>query len=175
MSESHTAEIVTGDLLNIETDYIVHQCNCLSVGRAGGLASSIFKKFPWADIYVQRQGTEPPLQGEMPGDHRIIIPPKELEAPRVISIFGQFRPGGPSSDPRSVDHSEARFSYFSKALFNIYEEVILRSTIAFPWQIGCGIAGGDWENKYLPEINRFADKCSSFDSNKVIIVRRPGD
>lgn len=47
-------EIVTGSLLESECQYIAHQCNCYST-RSAGLATAVFKAFPWADVYSDRR------------------------------------------------------------------------------------------------------------------------
>lgn len=47
-------EVVTGDLLTVEADLIVHQCNCVTK-RAKGLAAALFAAFPEADVYALRK------------------------------------------------------------------------------------------------------------------------
>jgi hypothetical protein len=34
------------------------------------------------------------------------------------------------------------------------------TSIAFPWMVGCGLAGGDWKN-YLGELNNFTQFVGS--------------
>ena len=53
--------VVEGDLLSIETDYIAHQCNCVTKA-ARGLAKALFAKYPEANIYRQR-GMQPDKPG----------------------------------------------------------------------------------------------------------------
>jgi O-acetyl-ADP-ribose deacetylase (regulator of RNase III) len=50
--EKSMLEIVDGSLLDSDRQYIAHQCNCYS-RRGAGLASAIFKAFPWADVYAR--------------------------------------------------------------------------------------------------------------------------
>ena len=47
-------------------------------------------------------------------------------------------------------------------------------SIAFPWRIGCGLAGGNWE-WYLGTLKNFADHVEEKQGAKVIIYRREGD
>jgi O-acetyl-ADP-ribose deacetylase (regulator of RNase III) len=51
--EKSMLKIVNGSLLDSDCHYIAHQCNCYS-RRGAGLASAIFKAFPWADVYSSR-------------------------------------------------------------------------------------------------------------------------
>ncbi|MCI0660303.1 MAG: hypothetical protein L0220_04445 [Acidobacteria bacterium] len=46
-------KIIYGNLLDSDCQYVAHQCNCYSRSGAG-LASTIFKAFPWADVYSNR-------------------------------------------------------------------------------------------------------------------------
>lgn len=45
-----------GDLLQSDTQYICHQCNCMTT-RPKGLARSLFRAFPFADVYSKRLQT----------------------------------------------------------------------------------------------------------------------
>ena len=153
-----TYELIEGDLLESNATYIVHQCNCMSVGPAAGIAKVIFSRFPWADCYREREGVRPPIYGQMPGDIQICGNGKDQRF--VVNLFGQFYPGGPSSNHQELDFPSHRQEWFNAAMNRLTRKMISEgegeSTVAFPWQIGCGIAGGDWEGFYLPRIDEFA-------------------
>lgn len=140
-------EVVTGDLLNATEKYIVHQTNCLSDGGAAGVARLIFDKYPHSDCYLDRKEPSKPgtidVRGGSDGKRG------------VINLHGQFYPGGVQNPLSALDGSTARETYFYRGLLRIAKLENLES-IAFPWKIGCGIAGGDWEH-YLGKLSNFAD------------------
>ena len=147
--EKSTLKIVDGSLLDSDCQYIAHQCNCYSRSGAG-LASAVFKAFPWADVYSNRseRGNYAALFGSITvhGD------PKRNQR-YVINIYGQLRPGKPSP---GWDSAASRLEAFGKALDQIARLPELKS-IGFPYGIGCGLAGGDW-NKYERLLEGFAER-----------------
>jgi O-acetyl-ADP-ribose deacetylase (regulator of RNase III) len=158
-------QIVTGDLLEAEAQYIVHQTNCVSHGKAAGLAAAIFAKYPWADIYADR------VEYGEPGDisvHSISVSSGGQEPHRVINLNGQFFPGKPRY-LTGFDSAKARLDYFHSALLSIGD--LNARSIAFPYKISCGLAGGDWP-VYLKMLNDF----SAWKINtKVLVYQREGD
>jgi len=147
--EKSMLKIVDGSLLDSDCQHIAHQCNCYS-RRGAGLASAIFKAFPWADVYSNRseRGDDASLFGSIAvhGD------PKRGQR-YVINIYGQLNPGKPS---RGRNSDASRLEAFGKALDLIAELPELKS-IGFPYGIGCGLAGGDW-NKYERLLEGFAER-----------------
>src|SRR5262249_31069521 len=123
--EKSMLKIVNGSLLDSDCQYIAHQCNCYS-RRGAGLASAIFKAFPWADVYSSRseRGNDASLFGSITihGD------PGGKER-RVINIYGQLKPGKPSS---GSDSAASRIEAFGKALDQIAKVPELES-IGFPY------------------------------------------
>lgn len=136
-------EIINKDITLSDEQYIVHQCNCLTKGAAG-LAKVLFDKYPYANVYADR--TEPSVPGtiDVRGDC--------IFDRGIINLFGQYYPGGPTGDePR-----EQRVTWFINGLLAIKQLEWVES-LAFPYQIGCGIAGGDW-NRYNRILDKFAEK-----------------
>jgi O-acetyl-ADP-ribose deacetylase (regulator of RNase III) len=113
-AEKSMLKIINGNLLDSDCQYIVHQCNCYSK-RGAGLASAIFKAFPWADVYSNRseRGNDAALFGSISvhGD------PKQGQR-YVINIYGQLKPGKPSP---GRDSAASRLEAFNKALDQIAE------------------------------------------------------
>jgi hypothetical protein len=66
---------------------------------------------------------------------------------KVINIVGQINPGKPSVG----DSSENRLQFFKNGLESIPRGI---KSISFPMGIGCGLAGGNWNN-YLNLIKQF--------------------
>ena len=147
--EKYMLKIVNGDLLDSDCQYITHQCNCYS-RRGAGLASAIFKAFPWADVYSNR--SECGVDASLFGSITVHGDPKRNQR-YVINIYGQLKPGKPS---RGRDSATSRLEAFGKAIDQIAELPELKS-IGFPYGIGCGLAGGDW-NKYGRLLEDFAER-----------------
>ncbi len=126
---------VIGDILDCNETYIVHQCNCVTV-TAAGLAYHIFKRFPESDVYHNNPRKRIPGTIEIRG--------------RVIALYGQHNPGiGAFNEPREM--------WFKECLDELDKYLKPGDTVAFPFQIGCGLACGNWNN-YYKMIETFATK-----------------
>jgi O-acetyl-ADP-ribose deacetylase (regulator of RNase III) len=129
-------EIIKGNLLDAPEQYIAHQVNAISI-TSSGLANAIFTRFPYADIYTNR------THFDVPGT--IIISGNESQNERlIIQMVAQFYPGYPMEGASNLDSYKLRQKYFYKCLSKISKIENLKS-VAFPYLIGCGLAGGDWE------------------------------
>lgn len=150
--------IKSGDVLASGADLIAHQCNCRSVG-AKGLARKIFRKFPKANDYKDRVVCFP--QFSTPG----LISVRG----RIVNMFAQVWPGKASGRVTRVygkeyaDTQDARHDYFAQALASLAEIINKKAKkdehktiVAFPYGIGCGLAGGNWE-AYRGLIDDFAE------------------
>lgn len=130
------ATIVKGNVLTYP-GYIVHQCNCVT-SRPMGLSEQIFKKFPDANIY--RDGTP-----REPGE--IVVRGK------IIAFLAQNTPG----KPKPFETAMRRESWFRACLEKL--KTFLKENeitdVAFPYGIGCGLAGGNWTT-YMQMIEEFA-------------------
>lgn len=162
-----------GDILNFKADYIVQQCNCLTI-RAHGLAQSIANVYPDADTYAKRRQM---------GSRNLAIA-EDRSTPGTISIHGhvinmyaQWRPGSCKTAYFSVypeysaepESALTREIWFQKCLDAIAEKFSGSISIAFPFQIGCGLGGGEW-SRYEKMISAFAEANPRF---KVYIVTLP--
>jgi hypothetical protein len=146
-------KIVEEDLLNASEEYICQQTNCIST-NAHGLSETIRLNFD-IDPYSHRQ----PLNGR---NHAI---PKHCDIPgtikvfsngkvKVICMFAQYGMGKPYKYGNNIEDSYAkRFLWFKTCLFEISK--LRPQSIAFPYNIGCGLAGGNWDN-YLSAIDYFS-------------------
>jgi len=127
---------VEGDLLQAKEQYICHQCNCVTQ-RAAHLSAAVFKAFPHADIY----STRPKGQKDKPGT---IVVKGGGEQRLVINMLGQVWPGSPKYPEDRTDGFKAREEYFARCLMEIAK--LQPESLAFPYGIGCGAAGGEWEH-----------------------------
>lgn len=124
-----SVQIINGDLLSCDAEYIVQQCNTTSK-KCLGLSSLIAKKWPTCNFY--RETREP---------GSVVI--KE----RVIGMMAQVNPG----KPKGEETKKSREILFLKCL----DQLPPAKSIAFPFGIGCGLAGGEWTN-YLKLIKFWA-------------------
>lgn len=151
-----TKEVIA-NLLDAPEQYICHQCNCVSDGGGAGLAVAIFNKWPYADVYTG-QSRRSPGTIEIRGNGK--------DQRFVIALYGQYYPG---SSQYPNDAHAIREKWFQACLDKMLQIPNIKS-IAFPWRIGCGIAGGNWET-YLKMIEDFSEVCAA----DVAIYRRPED
>lgn len=130
-----------------------HQVNCQGV-MGSGIAKQIRNEYP--EVYKEYKHVENPMLG-------YILPVFTTDGRICINMFAQDKFG---RDKRYTDYAAFRDCLLAivglVADHHIHEDV----PIAFPYMIGCGLAGGDWlvVEKLLQE---FSDKVP----NKVIIVR----
>lgn len=161
--------IIYGDLLDFKCDVIVQQCNCLTV-KSHGLSKSISDKWPEADIYSKRNKQTPNLAIKQdrgtPGTCLIIPLTNTSKCKYVASILGQWKPGKIYSVynyPKFVlpETSIQRELWFKQGLLDLETQLndlnIQSISIAFPYRIGCGLAGGNWIN-YLKMIEDFTKR-----------------
>jgi len=154
-------ETVTGDLLNYPADYIVQQCNCQTY-NAKGLAEAVFRKWPHTNTYGKRPNTR------KVGDYDIFrVNQQGCKDRFVVNLYGQNLPSRASS----YETESQRLYWFKTACDKLATQVQPQTIVAFPYYIGCGLAGGHWTN-YLAAINEFAVTVAG-KQVKVIIVRLP--
>jgi len=151
---------VQGDLLDSKATFLVHQTNCIT-NDPKGLSAQVFLKFPYANVYRLRMMHSTPGSLDLRGNG--------LTQRYVVNLMGQKYPG----DIKPYESGEMREQWFESALskLQVWVRKIPFSSVAVPYKIGCGLAGGDWD-KYTAMLKRFA---MSVKGHKVFIVRRPGD
>lgn len=146
--------IINGNLLDssIEDEpIIVHQCNCITqYGK--GLSHEIFKKYPYANTYCLRVNTS---IRSIPGTIDIKEDTKQTNR-IIVNLYGQYYP---NVGKYKGDLMEDRIRYFQSGLDAIkdYCKLKNKNTLAFPYGIGCGLAGGNWEI-YESMLKTFAEK-----------------
>jgi O-acetyl-ADP-ribose deacetylase (regulator of RNase III) len=118
-----------GDVLTAKTDIIAHQVNCM--GKMGaGLAKQIRDKFP--KVYEEYQ--KYCKQSDILGTCQIVFDDKI-----IVNLFGQYHY---SSHGRQTNY-EAIYTALEKCA-GIMQDNEFRS-IAFPYKMSCGLAGGNWD------------------------------
>jgi O-acetyl-ADP-ribose deacetylase (regulator of RNase III) len=157
-------EIITDNLLEAKEKYIIHQTNTISNGGAAGIARAIFDKYPYANCYADR------IEQSIAGT--IDIRGNGIDKRLIINLHGQIYPGRCRYPLSSLDGLAAREKYFYRGLLRVAQLPDLES-VGFPWRVGCGIAGGDWEH-YLQIIVNMSNYLDD-KGVRVVIYRREGD
>lgn len=138
---SRYVQVINGNLLDAKEKYLLHQCNCVST-NARGIAEQIFYQFPYANTYVDNNRKP----------NTIDIKGNGTSQRYIINMYSQYYPGG----PQYQDTTNIRVEWFRQCLDRITQIPQLES-IAMPYNIGCGLARGDWST-YYSIICQFADK-----------------
>lgn len=140
--------IMEGNLLKTPFQIIAHQTNCLGI-MGGGVALAIKNTYP--NVYEEYKsfcdihGIE-----ECFGSSCVVGEKEKI----IINAFGQKYIG---SNECMTDYAALK-SGLSEGIKTIRLcwnlDSITQLTIAIPYKIGCGLAGGDWEevSKLLEEI-----------------------
>lgn len=157
-------EIITGSIIDSKEKYIAHQTNCVSI-LAAGVADTIFTTYPYSNTYANR------TEHDIPGTIKILG--NGIDQRFVINMFAQFYPGSSKYNDSNKDGLAARKRYFHQCLLRVAKISDLNS-IAFPWRVGCGIAGGSWDH-YLGTITNFANYVDEQHGARVVIYKREGD
>ena len=156
--------IVQGNLLDATEKYICHIVNCISTTKAAGIALDIFNKYPYADCYADRTETSKPGTLDIRGDGK--------NTRYIINLHGQVYPGRIRYPLSDLDGQAARRKYFYHGLLRVAKIEGLES-VAFPWRIGAGLAGGDWEFNLGTIVNM--EKYLEPQGVRVVIYRKEGD
>ncbi|MFS0557982.1 macro domain-containing protein [Brevibacillus sp. 179-C9.3 HS] len=139
-------QVVSGNILEATENVIVQQVNCMGVMGAG-LAKQIRAKYPSVyTVYKRLCDQYDNARGELLG--QVLLCPVE-EGKYIANIFGQLGYG-----KKGV---YTQYDMLQKGL----EEVLAiakkeNHTIAIPYGIGCGLAGGDWDVVNEQLVNIFA-------------------
>ncbi|EOO11300.1 macro domain-containing protein [Bacillus cereus] len=141
--------IVEGNLLEATEQVIVQQVNCQGV-MGSGLAKQIRAKHP--EVYRMYQAQ---CHGKRPQDllgsiHAVYLRDEnskpEDKYEYVVNIFGQLNYGR-----ENVLYTN--YEALRKGLAVLRDDAsALGISIAIPYNLGCGLANGDWDNVVYPMI-----------------------
>lgn len=147
-------KIVDGDLLQANVPLIAHQTNCLGVMGAG-IAKAIKNK--WPDVYTQYKDFCKGFNYS-----RVLLGIAQLcktndnPIKYVVNLFGEY------SYTESVAPYETRYTdYYAleQALLALKNDCMDSGIkeIGIPYKLGCGLAGGDWDNVVYPKLQKLFD------------------
>ncbi len=128
-------KIVEGNILDAEEDIIAHQTNCMGV-MGSGLAKQIKDKY--YKVFEEYQKYCHNNKFTSLGNCQIINVGKDKY---VANLFGQYKYG---KDKQHTDY-EALKESLSSLKVSCKDH---NKSIALPWNLGCGLAGGDWNVVY---------------------------
>ena len=119
--------IVQGNILDCTEDIIVHQTNCMGV-MGSGLAKQIKEKYPevFKGYYYYCKNN---LPAKFFGKCLIC---HANDGKHIANVFGQ----GLQTDYKKLKSGLREVRNFAKKK---------NLSVAIPYKIGCGLAGGDWE------------------------------
>lgn len=132
-------EYIKGDLLTEKCDIICHQVNCVGVMGAG-IAAQI--KYKWKNVFDTYKTicNIPSNSEDLLGDCQI-VKVDDANISYVANLFGQNLIGRNGVMTNYEALEQAMRSVVEFAAENYPNGCI----VGFPYKIGCGIAGGDWE------------------------------
>lgn len=128
-------QVVSGNILEATENVIVQQVNCMGVMGAG-LAKQIRAKYPsvykkYKQLCDEHADSRPELLG------RVLLCQVE-DGKYIANVFGQLGYG-----KKGV---YTQYDMLQKGLEEVLDLAKKENlTIAIPYGIGCGLAGGDWD------------------------------
>ena len=137
MSMTNNIKIIENDLLKVDVDVIAHQVNCKGVMGAG-LARQVREQFPAVYEAYRRACNNVAKSSDLLGKIQI--------KQGIVNLFAQ---DGYGTDRRYTDYKALATCLNKLALYMTEHKM---KTLALPYGLGCGLAGGDW--KVVHEIIR---------------------
>lgn len=132
--------VLEGNLLDTPFEIIAHQVNCMGVMGAG-LAKQIKDKYP--TVYREYKRVLDNITNSKLSTERMLGKAQMIftSGHTFFNIFGQYRYG---RDGQYTDYDAFRRAFYD-AVDSYRGENEYQITIAIPYGIGAGLAGGDWD------------------------------
>tara|TARA_B110000261_G_C13056961_1_gene346560 strand:- start:822 stop:1367 length:546 start_codon:yes stop_codon:yes gene_type:complete len=144
---------VLDDEILCKVDAIAQQLNCLACkphGLSKGVADKLYYGCSYKHRTVLNKNTCIEADRGVPGTNDVRYPRKEdTHLPMVINMYGQWEKSKPfrynSVRPAPNDSYVSRRKWFQECLDDIPNiNPTPPKSIAFPYEIGCCLAGGNW-------------------------------
>lgn len=139
----NTIEVINGNILDTKHNVIVQQVNCL--GRMGsGLAKQIMNKYPTVRpeymAYVEERKSRGIEKEGLLGEVNFVTTDRQTKV--IANIFGQVNIRKGRYDKTVYTDVDALI----KGMETVKAAAIKHGfSVAIPTHIGCGLAGGNWE------------------------------
>lgn len=134
-------QIIKGDLLKSDSNFILHQANCESL-MGKGIAEAIAKMYPLA-AKVDKEFPYEPKQRL--GKYSIA---KIEEGLYIVNLYGQLYRG----KPKSKEELKERYVHLENSLTSFLNDLKKKQRIegkrykvGLPYKIASDMAGGNWE------------------------------
>lgn len=125
-------EVINANILTAKEDIIIHQVNCKGVMGAG-LAKAIKEKYPLC-YQKYREVCANNKPNELLGKNQIL---KMSDGKIIINMFSQLNYG--------TDKKHTQYDTLKECLYKVYIYAKVNGlTVAIPYKLGCGLAGGSW-------------------------------
>lgn len=134
--------IINEDITNVTTGIIIHQVNCRN--RIGaGVSCPIIKKWPAVETayhYYCTSHTPADLLGQM--QTVVVREPDEfgLNGLTIVNSFTQMNYGNAAKTGKVYTNMRLLVKNILKVCYQNAD-----MTVYVPYGIGCGLAGGDWD------------------------------
>ena len=148
--------IYNGSILNAKTDFIMHQVNCQSVMGSG--VAKVLRDFDegifthYKAVSEHRKLHNIPLLGD--NDYYWIMNHNNQQC--IVSMFAQDKYGYDGNQYTDYEafrtclrQFKASWSAWVEDIDKNNNKILRRTSVALPYNIGCGRGGGDWEEIYL--------------------------
>ncbi|MGL5460153.1 MAG: macro domain-containing protein [Cetobacterium sp.] len=139
--------LIKGDIVNSKEEVILHQVNCFTMGA--GVAKALYTKYPKIKkAHTEKIEEYKKNRKELLGKYDIV----SIDCNKhIVNCFSQFNYGRDRKCYTQYD-----------LLFNCIEQITFlceknKYNLAMPFNIGCGLAGGDW-NIVIKGIQKIAEK-----------------
>lgn len=158
-------KIIQQDMLTLTEGILFHQVNCQGV-MGGGIAASFATKWPvleekykhFCSLYWDTAYSNSPDELDLTLLGRAQLVKVVTPLLYVCNVFGQ-RGVSRSRRMTSYDATVEAFEAITHAKHDSYLGYITNSELPlyFPYKMGCGLGGGDWEiysaiiNRYFPD------------------------
>jgi len=135
-------EMIERDILNNTSGIICHQVNCFAMGK--GLAKDIKEKYPVVyEEYIKTiTGLNDISRHSLLGGVLYVPINSSLT---IANLFGQYK----YKQYNDIQSVYTDYTALSSCLSNIKDYVLITGMdVHIPYEIGCGLGGGSWDNVY---------------------------
>lgn len=126
--------MVNGDMLDAKEDLLGHQVNCQSV-MGSGIAKLLKDKYPNLLVEYKEYCSKHTTPAELLGKCQIV----KVGSKQMANLFGQLNYGRQKT--LYTDYEALRTALVALKNYAVQNSL----SVALPYNIGCGLANGDWQ------------------------------
>lgn len=136
-------QIINQDMLRLERGVLFHQVNCEGF-MGGGIARALADKYRHLEPEYRRFCNDVRRDGEdssLLGKAQLVVISAELS---VCNVFGQVYTSS-AERQTSYDGTVKAFEQIAHAREKHVNSTFKRLPLYFPFKMGCGLGGGNWQ------------------------------